>query len=257
MPYIETHKVNQHIYYRLVERFKDATGQRHKRIIRHLGKSDDGFKTALEIKQKLSEALKVYPDLAIKNNIQAILNEYKRRQIIIPEKPLRLYKTIIIDPPWPIDKILRTARPKQFDYDYPTMTIDEIKAIKLPVDITGCHIYLWTTQKFLPVAFEIFKAWNVNYECLITWIKNVGFTPYSFMYSTEFCLFGRIGNLPLLKLGQRLDIYAKVREHSRKPDEFYELIKEVSPEPRTDYFSREPQEGFEQYGNETNYFARS
>jgi N6-adenosine-specific RNA methylase IME4 len=121
------------------------------------------------------------------------------------------------------------------------MTIEEIKALPVPelAYKDGCHIYLWTTHKYLPKAFEVLDALGADYECLLTWIKNVGITPFSWMYSTEHCLFARIGNLPLLKLGKRLDFEAKVREHSRKPDEFYNLIKEVSPEPRVDMFSRE------------------
>jgi len=74
------------------------------------------------------------------------------------------------------------------------------------------------------------------------------------MYSTELVLFGRVGTLDLLKKGLRLDFSAKVREHSRKPDEFYELVRKASPEPRIDVFSREKRKGFDQHGNETNKF---
>jgi N6-adenosine-specific RNA methylase IME4 len=55
-------------------------------------------------------------------------------------------------------------------------------------------------------------------------------------------------------MGKRLDFAAKVREHSRKPDEFYDLVREVSPEPRIDMFGREKHEGFAIWGNEPNKF---
>lgn len=167
------------------------------------------------------------------------------------------YKTIVIDPPWPMEKILRDERTNQADFDYSVMELHEICA--LPVSqaalADGCHVYLWTTQRFLPDAFGVLQAWGVNYECLLTWVKNVGFTPFSFMYSTEHCLFGRIGSLPLLKKGIRLDFQAKVREHSRKPDEFYDIVRTVSPEPRLDWFSREPRAGFDQLGDEVDKFG--
>ena len=184
----------------------------------------------------------------------------RRRKPTPPDKidaPSKIYKTLVIDPPWPIKKIERDVRPDQGQYlDYPTMTIDEIKALPISkwVDPTGAHIYLWTTHKFLPVAFEVFKEWKVKYQCLLTWVKDVGFTPFSWMYSTEHVLFGRIGSLDLLKKGKRLDFRGKVREHSRKPDEFYDLIKEVSPGPRLDVFSREKRDGFDQWGNEKDKF---
>jgi len=149
----------------------------------------------------------------------------------------------------------RDERPKQMGVPYPLMSLEEIKA--LPIEnmaMPDSHLYLWTTHKFLPESFEISRNWGFEYQCLMTWVKNVGFTPYSWMYTTEHVLFCRRGNLPLLKLGKRLDFTGKVREHSRKPDEFYELIKQVSPEPRIDYFSREKRDGFDQWGNETKKF---
>lgn len=192
-----------------------------------------------------------------KMNGQAILNELKKQQIELPELPQGKFRTIVIDPPWAIEKIGREVRPNQFDIDYPTAPVEEIMAFPIPslACEDGCHIYLWTTHKHLPDAFAILGAWGANYECLLTWVKNVGFTPFSWMYSTEHCLFARIGNLPLLQLGKRLDFQAKVREHSRKPDEFYNLIREVSPEPRLDYSGREPRTGFTVYGNEPNKFT--
>lgn len=185
------------------------------------------------------------------------LLSHPRKQVYVP-LPEGKYRTIVIDPPWPIEKILREVRPNQLGLDYPTMTIEEIEALPVPelAYEDGCHIYLWTTHKYLPMAFKVLDAWGANYECLLTWVKNVGITPFSWMYSTEHCLFARIGNLPLLKLGKRLDFEAKVREHSRKPDEFYNLVKEVSPEPRIDMFSREKREGFAQYGNELDRFKQ-
>ena len=95
----------------------------------------------------------------------------------------------------------------------------------------------------------------MKYQCMLTWVKNVGFTPFSWMYSTEHVLFGRVGSLSLLKNGLRLDFAAKVREHSRKPDEFYELVRKASPEKRIDIFAREQRDGFDVWGLEAEKFA--
>ncbi len=173
--------------------------------------------------------------------------------------PANKYRTIVIDPPWRIDKISREERMNQFDLDYPTMTLDQIMSLPIPdlASEDGCHIYLWATHKHLPDAFDILETWGAKYQCLLTWVKNVGMTPFSWMYSTEHCLFARIGNLDLLKMGKRLDFNGKVREHSRKPDEFYDRVKEVSPEPRIDMFGREKHDGFEVWGNEPAKFKPS
>lgn len=182
-----------------------------------------------------------------KEEAQLKLVEWKSRLEIKP-----VFRTIVIDPPWPMEKIQREVRPNQVEFDYTTMSIEEIKEFPLKkfVSLDGCHVYMWTTQKFLQYSFAVFEAWGVKYQCLMTWVKNVGFTPFSWMYSTEHVLYGTIGNLPLLRKGLRLDFNAKVREHSRKPDEFYEIVKRVSSEPRVDIFSREKRDGFEQYGYE-------
>jgi N6-adenosine-specific RNA methylase IME4 len=163
------------------------------------------------------------------------------------------YRSIVVDPPWPVEKIEREARPRQREFDYPVMTVEQIAGLRDELlqiaEPSGCHVYLWFIQKYRREAFQVFDAWGVKDECFLTWVKNVGFTPFSWMYSTEHVLFGRIGDLPLLRKGCRLDFSGKVREHSRKPDEFYNLVCRVSPARRLDWFGREKREGFDLYGN--------
>ena len=190
-----------------------------------------------------------------KKEKQSQYQEEQRQKIIEQPIPSGKYQTIVIDPPWPVEKIIRDERPNQDVFSYPTMTIEQITNFKTTdFAADNCHIYLWSTHKFLPTAFLILDSWGFRYQCLMTWIKNVGMTPFSWMYSTEHVLFGRKGSLDLLKKGVRLDFNAKVREHSRKPEEFYQIVRLVSPEPRIDIFSREKHEGFDQYGNEQEKF---
>lgn len=167
-----------------------------------------------------------------------------------------IYRGIVIDPPWPMTKIRRDVRPKQTVMDYPVMSLAEIAQMR-PADLAdpeGSHLYLWTTHKFLPDAFKLLDQWGFRYECLLTWRKNVGFTPFSWMRSTEHVLFARRGNLRLERLGLRLDFDAKVREHSRKPEEFYALVRQATPEPRIDVFARESHVGFDAWGNQVGMF---
>jgi len=249
MSTIKTIKKGKNTYYELWD---------NQKFIKHIGNVAklQAFQRDMEIGQEATKILTKKPYLNPKGNLGVIAASKKESagKIVATGKQ---YRTIVIDPPWAVEKILRDERPNQSDFDYPTMELNEIKM--LPIDKMalpdGCHIYLWTTQKYLPDAFDVFRAWGVEYQCILTWVKNVGFTPFSWMYSTEHCLFGRIGTLPLTRLGMRLDFQAKVREHSRKPEIFYELVKTVSPEPRLDMFSREAHDGYEQWGNETNKFT--
>lgn len=171
-----------------------------------------------------------------------------------PPIPQGKYRCIVIDPPWPMKKIERNERPDQgIDLDYPTMSLDEIAA--LPVGDMGyedgCHLYLWVTQKFLPDGLDLVKRWGFKYQCLMTWRKNVGITPYSWMYDTEHVIFAKRGSLQLERFGLRLSFDAQVKGHSVKPDVFFdERVLLASPEPRLEMFARKPRKGFEVWGNE-------
>jgi len=183
---------------------------------------------------------------------QAEEREQTRENVLDASDIVGQYRTLVIDPPWPVQKILRDVRPNQDVFDYPTMTIDEIH--RLPIGELaypdGCHVYLWTTHKYLPTSFDLFRSWGVRYQCLMTWHKNVGPTPFSWMYDTEHVLFGRVGTLQLLKMGLRLGFEATAQGHSIKPDVFYERVVEASPSPRLELFGRRQREGFEVWGNE-------
>ena len=167
----------------------------------------------------------------------------------------RKYRCIVIDPPWPIQKIEREERPMQGrDLDYPTMTIDEIGNLPIleQANPAGCHLYLWVTHKYLPVGLRLFESWGFRYQCLMTWVKPTGMTPYSWMYNTEHVLFGRVGGLQLERLGLKLSFDAPVSKggHSRKPGAFYERVLEASPGPRLEMFARRERLGFDVWGNE-------
>ncbi|WP_239404668.1 MT-A70 family methyltransferase [Frankia sp. Cj3] len=171
-----------------------------------------------------------------------------------PPMPTGLYRAVVIDPPWPMPKIEREERPNQgATLDYPTMTLDEITALPVPdlLDPEGAHVYLWTTHKFLPDALDLFQTWGIRYQCLMTWNKNVGITPFSWMYDTEHVLFGNFGaGLKLAQMGLRLSFSAPVQGHSVKPEIFYERVRAASPGARLDMFNRRDIDGFEPWGQE-------
>lgn len=69
---------------------------------------------------------------------------------------------------------------------------------------------------------------------------------------TELILLGVCGSIRTLQPGRtqtNLDPQHK-REHSRKLDEFYDLIEECSPGPYLELFARYPRKGWVQWGNE-------
>ena len=183
-------------------------------------------------------------------------NERLRQKALSVPPPEGLYRCIVMDPPWPMQKIERDSYPMQTaELDYPVMTLGQIMDIKVP-SADQCHLYLWTTQRFIWDARSMLENWGFRHLAVMVWHKPGGFQPVGLpQYNCEFVLVGRKGGLEFNTTKDfPLCFQAPRREHSRKPDEFYQLIQRVSPGPHIDLFSREQRDGFDQFGVETNVF---
>ena len=183
----------------------------------------------------------------------------KRRELLPnPTTPKGKYQTIIIDPPWPVEFMQLENRPNQVLMPYPTMTIEELRAWNVVKDIAdeNCNLFIWTTHTYLLDTFEILKEWGFKYHVTLTWDKTNGRSLFGFNRRTEFVLFAYKGKITVNQRGTFIDTIftEKLREHSRKPDIFYDIVREHTPEPRIDIFSREKRDGFDQYGNEEDKF---
>ena len=64
--------------------------------------------------------------------------------------PNKKYDLLVIDPPWNVKKLTHKARPNQIKFDYPTMSIDEIKAIDLQSVANHSFLYVFK-QKILNI----------------------------------------------------------------------------------------------------------
>lgn len=166
------------------------------------------------------------------------------------------YKTIYADPPWMERGCGRVKRGA--DKHYPLMKTSEIMA--LPVrelaDPEGCHLYLWTTNNFLPDALKVVEAWGFQYVTLITWVKDRAGLGQYYRGLTEHCIFARTKKkLPFRFDGERRQqgvtgFYSPKAEHSRKPETMRQMIERVSYGPRIELFARGQHAGWDAWGNE-------
>jgi N6-adenosine-specific RNA methylase IME4 len=233
-----------------------------RQIAGDLGKSYQSLYFATAFYSKfpvLSNALETMPEGKLVS-WHDICNKYlyppveNKIEIPIPDGK---YSTIVIDPPWPVAVITRNDRHDLQELPYPTMSVEEIKRFPInQVTTDNCNLFLWTTHAFLPIAFNILEEWGFNYHVCLTWDKGQGYTLFNFYRKTEFVLYAYKGKMVFNKMNKNIPtVFAeKGRGHSRKPDIFYDLVREFTPEPRIDIFSREKREGFAQWGNETEKF---
>lgn len=174
-------------------------------------------------------------------------------------------QTILADPPWQFKNRTGKVAPEHRRLArYSTLGLIEIK--QLPIHLataTNAHLYLWVPNALLVEGLEVMKAWGFEYKANLIWHKirkdggpdgrGVGFY---FRNTTEIILFGVKGSMRTLPPARSLVniIKTRKREHSRKPDEQYQLIEACSPGPYLELFARGSRKGWHTWGNEKNNY---
>lgn len=177
------------------------------------------------------------------------------------------FGTVLADPPWRFQNRTGKVAPEHRRLSrYDTMTTDAVCALPVTEVVAGnAHLYLWVPNALIADGLRVMESWGFEYKSNLVWAKRrkdggpdgrgVGFY---FRNVTELILFGVRGRMRTLPPGRRQVnmIETRKREHSRKPDEQYEIIEACSPGPYLEMFARYPREGWTSWGTEADEETR-
>jgi N6-adenosine-specific RNA methylase IME4 len=180
----------------------------------------------------------------------------------------RTFSTVLADPPWRFQNKTGKVAPEHRRLSrYGTLSLSEIMTLPVSQVVSKtAHLYLWVPNALLPQGIQVLEAWGFAYKSNIVWHKirkdggsdgrGVGFY---FRNVTEILLFGTRGkNARTLAPGRRQVNYlaTRKREHSRKPDEQYQIIEACSPGPYLELFARGTRPGWSMWGNQADQSYR-
>jgi N6-adenosine-specific RNA methylase IME4 len=170
------------------------------------------------------------------------------------------FKTILADPPWRfMNRSCKGAPDNIKAFRYNTMPLEEICSMPVQkITAENAHLYLWIPNGLLAEGLKVMKEWGFKYKTNIVWHKirkdgepdGSGLGGY-FRHATEIVLFGVRGNLTTLRSWTQVNIIkSRRREHSRKPDELYNIIERCSPSPYLELFARGTRSGWHAWGDQ-------
>jgi N6-adenosine-specific RNA methylase IME4 len=167
----------------------------------------------------------------------------------------RRYPVILADPAWQFRVHIGAGNDDSADQHYPTMDTDAICALPVADLATpDAVLFMWTPACNLPDALRVLEAWGFEFVTHAVWVKpKAGKLGHWVRTQHEDLLIARRSAMPTpLPANRPPSVFnAPRREHSRKPDEAYELIEKMFPDlSRIELFARNTREGWDAWGNE-------
>lgn len=170
------------------------------------------------------------------------------------------YRVLLADVPWPYENS-DGHKGSRGHIPYPPMSVEAIKMLRREIEPLihpdGCILAFWTTNAFLEVTPAVIAAWDFRWRTMLTWTKNKQGTGTWPRGRTEHCVIASRGN-PVHTLNEvstwLADRELAVREHSRKPDELYEVLEKHCPGSKLELFARAPRPNWAQWGAEVGKF---
>ena len=202
-----------------------------------------------EVKQKLESGAvtinKAYNDIRREQAREQRSVELVQRPI-----PTGRYDVILADPPWRYE--FSETQSREIENHYPTMSLDEIKALAIPVE-DNAVLLLWTTAPKLEESLQVLNAWGFTYRTCAVWDKEKIGMGYWFRIQHELLLVGVRGTYPTpAPENRKSSVIRSPREaHSKKPAAIYTMVEQMFPGGKyLELFARSERPGWTPWGNE-------
>jgi N6-adenosine-specific RNA methylase IME4 len=169
----------------------------------------------------------------------------------IPAGGCMPYRTIVADPPWPSIHQRSTYHRGKPERHYPTMPVKDIAALPAgDLAAPDAHLWIWGVNRLLDSAYDVARAWGFEPMTLVTWCKRGPGMGYYVRNNTEHVLLATRGE-PMVPARAAISSWYEWPRgsHSRKPEEFYRLVQDVSPGPYLEMFARWSRPGWDAWGN--------
>lgn len=217
-------------------------------MLANIAKRKPEWISAVESNEKtIREIIQLEKQLKKESVVLAI----KAEPAPLPAGPFRV---IVIDPPWKYEARAEDVTHRARN-PYPDMELGEIKALSIgKIAHRDCILWLWTTNAFIVEAFECLMSWGFERKTMLTWVKDRMGLGTWLRGQTEHCIMAIRGRPTITLTNQTTALLAPLREHSRKPDEFYSLVESLCPGSKIDIFGRQGRQGWSVWGAEESHF---
>lgn len=195
--------------------------------------------------------------MTLKQAEKAVVQRERMKEVLAYQPPQGRYSVIVADPPWRYDDTLDGSDLARGGLQYPTMSVEEICALKVGEGLAtpDCALWLWVTNAFVidGTAARVVREWGFEAKAILTWRKDrIGAGRY-LRNQTEHAILAIKGR-PLVNGESTANIFdAPRRGHSEKPDEAFAIFEKVTPAAagaRLELFARKPREGWRTSGSE-------
>lgn len=183
----------------------------------------------------------------------------KVRMLELPPPRQLTFGVIYADPPWEYEFSKSDSR--SIEAHYPTMSVEEICELYVPVE-EDAILFLWATSPKLEEALRVITAWGFEYRTNMVWVKakqieegiekQIGMGYYC-REQHELLLIARKGNIAMPDPANRPGsvIISPRTEHSKKPEDVYEIIEHMYPnQSKIELFARKARPGWVGWGDE-------